>query len=131
MIGPRRSRVLNVLALLQSNQAGNCGRLAADCGISRRTLFRDLRLLREIGVAIEYDAETQGYYVPAWSFTQLSAMTLAEATAVAEAALLGLSSWPTPGAAGRIGAAKLQLSLPPSARDSVSRFGDVIAVRIR
>lgn len=66
------------------------------CGVSRRTLFRDLRILREMGIPIDYDAATRSYYVPEWSFTQLSAMTLTEAVGVAEAALLGLQGWPTP-----------------------------------
>jgi predicted DNA-binding transcriptional regulator YafY len=37
--------------------------LCEECGISRRTLFRDLKLLREVGVRITYDDRTGSFRI--------------------------------------------------------------------
>lgn len=78
----RVKRLLRVLVQLQSSQARAIGDLAAAEGVSRRTLFRDLKLLHEIGIKIEYDRQarrfrtTPGAVFPAVSLRREEAISL-------------------------------------------------------
>jgi predicted DNA-binding transcriptional regulator YafY len=45
----RISRLVQLLGLLQAGKAHNAGELAALCEVSRRTIFRDLDVLRQAG----------------------------------------------------------------------------------
>ena len=59
----RLSRILALVRSLQSGPAQNADSLAKSCGVHRRTIFRDLDMLREAGVPVEYDQETESYSV--------------------------------------------------------------------
>lgn len=67
MIHPRKNsesrlvRVLQLHTLLQSN-GGSTKWLAEELGVSRRTIFRDLSLIRDSGLAIKYDKERSCHY---------------------------------------------------------------------
>ncbi len=58
---PRLQRVLRLVHLLQSGKGYNTAALARACGVSRRTIFRDLELLRQAGFEVVYD-ESEGCY---------------------------------------------------------------------
>ncbi len=56
--------------------------MAQECGVSRRTIFRDLDLLRSSGVPLRYDEDQQQYhiagnnYLPPTNFTPEEALAL-------------------------------------------------------
>lgn len=78
----RITRLLKLLQMLQSGGRQNAGGLAKACGVSRRTLFRDLQSLRSAGVPLEYEKEQDRYsipgsfYLPPTNFTAAEALSL-------------------------------------------------------
>jgi len=61
----RIQRLLQLIGLLQAGRGYNTDALAQACGISRRTVFRDLDLLRLSGVPLLFDEKQQRYRIPA------------------------------------------------------------------
>ncbi len=57
----RVSRVVEILATLQSGRNYTAPQLAKIFGTSRRTIYRDLKELEAIGVSYHYDATSGGY----------------------------------------------------------------------
>jgi predicted DNA-binding transcriptional regulator YafY len=55
------SRVVEILATLQSGKNYTASQPANIFGTSRRTIYRDLKELQAIGVSYHYDAGTGGY----------------------------------------------------------------------
>jgi predicted DNA-binding transcriptional regulator YafY len=74
-------RRLNLILLLQSKQKWNVDQLAEYFGVSRRTIFRDMRTLSEINVPVTYDKETgygmmKGYTIPPIMFSPKEISTI-------------------------------------------------------
>ncbi|MDD3470954.1 MAG: HTH domain-containing protein [Thermoguttaceae bacterium] len=71
----RLERLIILLRLLQAGRSYHTQSLAVECGVSQRTIFRDLNVLREAGIPLIFDGERQGYAVygarllPATHFT--------------------------------------------------------------
>ena len=63
MKSSRVSRVMQILTTLQAGKDYAVGDLSRMFGTSRRTVFRDLKELRAIGVPFRYDARTGGYTI--------------------------------------------------------------------
>ena len=57
----RHSRALKILTCLQSGPGFNAQELANQMAVSRRTIFRDLNLIRNAGVEIFFDATHDAY----------------------------------------------------------------------
>ncbi len=57
----RHARVLRILRHLQTGNGANAAELANQLAVCRRTIFRDLELLRDAGVALRFDAATRCY----------------------------------------------------------------------
>jgi predicted DNA-binding transcriptional regulator YafY len=78
----RIHRLLSLLSLLQAGKGFNVEGLAQECGVSRRTVFRDLDLLRLSGVPLQFDEERQqynlqgGFFLPPTNFTTEEALSL-------------------------------------------------------
>ena len=53
----KHGRAIRVLKKLQSGVSINAQQLADSMGVSRRTIFRDLNLLREAGVDLLFDVD--------------------------------------------------------------------------
>lgn len=104
---------MKLLGLLQGGRGRNARELAAVCGVSRRTIFRDLELLREAGVPLAYDEERQTYAVQGQYFLPPTAFTQDEALALILLCheLGGASNLPFCTAA-QAAAAKLENHLP-------------------
>lgn len=67
-------RRLNLLLLLQSKQNWKVNQLAEHFGVSRRTIFRDLKTFSEINVPVTWDKDSgygmmKGYNIPPIMFT--------------------------------------------------------------
>lgn len=66
----RIARILRILNALQSGEQCQATHLAQLFNISRRTLFRDLKVLRSIGVTYQYDPKSACYIVDQDCFQQ-------------------------------------------------------------
>lgn len=71
----KTERQLKILMFLQSKNKWTVNAMAKHFGISRRTVFRDLRDIQELNVPMEYDPEgghklMEGYKVPPLMFTR-------------------------------------------------------------
>jgi predicted DNA-binding transcriptional regulator YafY len=78
----RIQRLLQLIGLLQAGRGYNTESLAQACGVCRRTVFRDLDLLRLSGVPLLFDEKQQRYRIlgacllPPTNFTPAEAMSL-------------------------------------------------------
>lgn len=69
-------RVLHVLSLIQSGARLNAVNIAAEVGVSRRTIFRDVNLLRDSGIPIFFDDAWDSYRIdPAFRLPRLGQFT--------------------------------------------------------
>jgi predicted DNA-binding transcriptional regulator YafY len=59
----RLERILRLLSYLQSGISFDAQELAADFGVHRRTIFRDLNVLRNAGISVHFSEDTEGYTV--------------------------------------------------------------------
>lgn len=75
-------RLLTLLQALSSGRGQNADGLAAACGVSRRTVFRDLQTLRESGVPVELDRPEERYSVNGAYFLKPTNFTPEEALAL-------------------------------------------------
>jgi len=74
--------LLQILTLLGSGGKWNADRLAAECGTSRRNVFRDLQMLSAAGVPYYYEKETGSYRLGRDFFMPPVELTLDEALAL-------------------------------------------------
>ncbi len=63
MIARPVARCLRLLNLLQSRIAQSVAELACELGVSRRTVFRDFRVLQDAGIPVRYDAQRGGHII--------------------------------------------------------------------
>ncbi|MCE9557268.1 MAG: HTH domain-containing protein [Planctomycetes bacterium] len=61
MATQRLGRAIEMLSLLESNQTVSANYLAEVLQCSRRTIFRDLSLLRDAGIDIQFDETSESY----------------------------------------------------------------------
>jgi proteasome accessory factor B len=78
----RIHRLLKLIGLLQAGKGYNSDALAEDCRACRRTVFRDLALLRASGLPLAFDEADQRYrlaavaYLPPMDFTAEEALAM-------------------------------------------------------
>ena len=78
----RVSRMIQIVTALQSGQNNRVVELAKMHKVSRRTIFRDLKVLNQIGIPYRYDAKTStysldpGFFLPPISLNRKEAMGL-------------------------------------------------------
>ncbi|MDX1429078.1 MAG: HTH domain-containing protein, partial [Rhodothermales bacterium] len=77
----RTDRLFEIVLLLRERRRLTTRDLADHFGVSRRTIFRDLRTLTESGVPLSYDEEggyeiLEGYQLPPLMLTASEASTL-------------------------------------------------------
>ncbi len=75
----RISRVVRLLTLLQSEHSYAPDELAERIGVSRRTVFRDLKELEAAGVPFKFDTDTGGYMIDPEYFLPSIDLNLQEA----------------------------------------------------
>jgi len=126
----RITRLLQLLQRLQSDKGDNADGLAAACGVSRRTIFRDLDTLKSAGVPLEFDKRESRYFIPSAFFLPPTNLSAAEAMSIiALASQLGSDDrLPFFGPA-RTAALKLESSLPPALRDELRTVTRAIQFR--
>lgn len=126
----RIHRLLELIGLLQAGRGYNTDGLAQACGVSRRSIFRDLDLLRQSGVPVAFDESRECYRIPGACLLPPTNFTPEEALALLVLCheLGNDRGLPFLGPA-RSAAVKLESTLPARLRD---RLRDVIAaVRIQ
>jgi predicted DNA-binding transcriptional regulator YafY len=127
----RITRLLKLLQTLQAGDGQDADAMAAACGVSRRTVFRDLETLRAAGVPLQFDKSDGRYCIPGDFFLPPTNFTPAEALAmIALAGQLGADDRLPFFRPARSAALKLQSSLPPALRDEVRRVAKAIHLRI-
>jgi len=133
-MGPakRLRRLLKLVDLLQSGQVLNSGELAERCGVSRRTIFRDMAALTEGSLLIRYDEQRQGYYMPwrvAFSSDQLTMPEAASLLLVCQGAGAAETGIPFQELAVQA-AEKVCGSLPPDLRKNLSQITESLTIRL-
>jgi predicted DNA-binding transcriptional regulator YafY len=113
-------RILQLIGLLQVGRGYNAESLALECGVSRRTIFRDLDLLRQSGIPLAFDEQQQHYRIPGACLLPPTNFTSEEALSLVVLCheLGNGSSLPFLGPA-RSAAVKLESSLPARLRDQL------------
>lgn len=120
-----------MLGHLQTGRGHNARALADLCRVSRRTIFRDLDLLRDAGVPLHYDTQEERFRIPGTYYLPPTNFTTEEALAVivlchevgqrAQVAFFG---------AAESAAAKLESSLPSPLREQLASMTRAIQIRL-
>lgn len=126
----RIQRLLQLLALLQAGKGYNVESLSGACGVSRRTIFRDLDILRESGLPLIYDERDQRYRLPGAQFLPPTNFTPEEALAlIVLCHEMGRSRMPFMASA-RNAAMKLESSLPTRLREQLRATVDSVQIEL-
>ena len=86
MVTERLRRLLTILKLMQTGRA-TPDSLARECGLSRRTIFRDIEAIRNSGIPIVFNEEQRRYDLVQDFFLKSTHFTPAEALAMITLAL--------------------------------------------
>jgi proteasome accessory factor B len=121
------ARLLQLLMILQSERFPNATRLAEACGVSRRTIYRDLTILEAAGITILYHPDRQGYQLARECLLQPPQLDDMEALSLLIMSRLGFAQDPFGLLAhARSGLAKVLQSLPVHLRGRVTSCGELI-----
>jgi proteasome accessory factor B len=127
----RISRLLKLIGLLQAGRGRNAKWLAVECGVSRRTVFRDLDVLREAGLPLVFDDEFQAYRIPQSYLLPPTNFTPEEALAVLVLCdELGTNNRLPFYAPAQSAALKLQSALPAALRKHLSEVTGAIRIQL-
>lgn len=126
MVTERLRRLLTILKLLQTGRATPSS-LAQECGLSRRTIFRDIEAIRNAGIPLVFNEEQRRYYLVQDFFLKSTHFTPAEALAhITLAFEIGDNSKFPFFSAARDASLKLISVLPPELKEYVAKIGDSV-----
>ncbi|MCC9609682.1 WYL domain-containing protein [Blastopirellula sp. JC732] len=127
----RIQRLLQLLGLLQSGRPQNVDSLAVECGVSRRTIFRDLDTLRGASVPLAFDSETQRYHIPDTYFLSPTNLNAEEALSVMVlCSELGDGGGLPYYSNARKAATKLENSLPDRLKSRLRRVSGAVEIKL-
>ena len=127
----RISRLIQILGLLQTTKGQNAGELAESCDVSRRTIFRDLDVLRDAGVPLLFDDDHNVYRIPGTYYLPPTNFTTEEALAVIVLCYeLGQSRRLPFYEAAQNAALKLEASLPGRVREQLQELTDAVQIKL-
>jgi proteasome accessory factor B len=127
----RISRLVQLLGLLQAGKGRNAGELAKACQVSRRTIFRDLDVLRQAGVPLLFDDEHGQYRIPGMFFLPPTNFTTEEALAVIVLCYeMGSDSRLPFYEAAQNAALKLEGSLPGRVREQLREISTAVQIKM-
>jgi len=130
MVIGRLHRVLKVITLLQTGRPYNATQLAAECGVSRRTTYRDLNAIEKAGIPVFYDRPTGRYRIHPTALMPAINLGLDEALAlVVLASELGQAGRLPLLEPARDAAAKIEASLPLGTRAMLGGLARTVRVR--
>lgn len=127
----RLQRIIRLLGLLQGGHSHNVQSLADACGVTRRTIFRDLEDLRGAEVPLAYDFERQLYSIPSKYFLAPTQFTVEEAMAVTllchelgdEERLPFLQD-------ARMAAVKIENTFPERLKERLRKYANAVRIRL-
>ncbi|MCA9240506.1 MAG: WYL domain-containing protein [Planctomycetales bacterium] len=123
MKAARITRLIRLLQALSSGDGKNADGLAAECGVSRRTIFRDLEALKTAGAPVHFDAERDCYAIAGAHFLPPTNFTSEEALAIICLASQATSDQMPPFLeAAHAAAKKLEASLPTALREQFQQL---------
>jgi len=126
----RLHRVLRIITLLQAGRAFNASELAAECHVSRRTVYRDLATIEKVGIPFFYNHAGGGYQMHQAGLLPAINLTLEEAMAlVLMATELGRTGRLPLFQPARDAAAKIECMLPVGLRATMGAALKNMAVR--
>ena len=126
----RVHRLLKILMLIQGSEHWTPEQLAETCGVSERTIFRDLNELDAAGIGITFDKKTGGYrvgpdfFLPPVQLTAreaMSLMVLCESLAEREQIPFLDHAWKA--------MTKIQTVLPIDVHEAMTKISDSIVVQ--
>jgi predicted DNA-binding transcriptional regulator YafY len=131
MTHDRITRLLRLIGLLQSGRGHNAHSLAVECGVSRRTVFRDLEIMRLAGVPMQFEDAEQHYRIPGMNFLPPTNFTPDEALSLLVLCYhLGDRSGVPFHAPARSAALKLECALPERLREYLREATSAIHMRM-
>ena len=127
----RIHRLLKILTLIQSDSTWTAGRLATECEVSERTIYRDMKMLEGAGIPYFYDPQTRSYHIRRDFFMPPVEMTLDESLAlIALGEHIGAKEQiPLTKAAGRA-IAKVRSQLPDKVQHELASLDRHIAIEL-
>ena len=126
----RLHRVLKLLTLLETGHPYNAGQLAEACGVSRRTVYRDLNTIEAAGIPVFFDRPSGRYQVHETGLMPAINLRLEEALAVVLlASELGRTGGLPLFEPARDAAAKIEASLPLGMRAMLERLARTTILR--
>ena len=127
----RISRLLEVIGLLQSPRGHNASSLAVACRVSRRTIFRDLDTLKQVGMPLLFDEVEQRYCIAAAQVLPPTNLTTEEALSlIVLCHELGDRQAVAFYEPARRAALKLESSLPARLREQLRDLTGAITIRL-
>ncbi len=127
----RIHRLLKILTLIQSDSGWTAQRLAEECGVTKRTIFRDLDMLEGAGIPYFHDSVKGGYTIRRDFFMPPVALTLDESLALIALGehIGGKEQIPLTKVAARA-IQKIRCHLPQSIKTELSRIDKHIAIQL-
>ncbi len=127
----RIHRLLKILTLIQGSDGWTAKKLAAECGVVIRTIYRDLDMLEGAGIPYFFDEEKKCYSVRRDFFMPPVQMTLEESLALVALGehIAGQEQVPFTKAASRA-VDKIRGLLPASIRDDVEKVVKHVAIKL-
>lgn len=127
----RLQRLLQLVSLLQGSKGYNVESLALECGVHRRTIFRDLDMLRQAGIPLLFDEPRQRYHVPATHFLPPTNFTTEEALSLLVLCYQLGDQGQIPFYAPACSAAlKLESNLPPRLRSQLREMTQSMTIQL-
>ncbi len=126
------SRLLRIIETLQSGRFYNPQQLAELCGVSERTIYRDLETLQDAGLQVVLDESRQGYFLPQRRMFPPSELSIPEALSLLLICqeLGGTDNGIPFLAAARTAAWKVSQNLPPHVRDLLGEISEAISIQV-
>jgi predicted DNA-binding transcriptional regulator YafY len=127
----RIHRLLRIVTLIQSQEGWTAERLARECQVTPRTLFRDMAILESVGIPYFHDPVTKGYRIHRDFFMPPVELSLDEALAVVALGehIGNREQVPLTRAAGKA-IDKIRANLPRSIQDELGKLERHIAIEL-
>ncbi|MBM4000389.1 MAG: HTH domain-containing protein [Planctomycetes bacterium] len=129
----RHARAIRLLTCLQGGPAFNAKELSLRLNVSRRTIYRDLNLIRDAGIPVEFNSDDSGYRIEHGSDKPLAPPNFNDrdlAKLVLTSQLSVLNSWPHFAMSCRESMTRLLAHYPRRIRETISHLLSCCAVEL-
>lgn len=125
----RIHRLLRILTLIQGDHTWTASRLSLECGVTERTIYRDLKMLEGAGIPYFFDDDAGGYRIRRDFFMPPVELTLDESLAIVALGehIGGREQIPLTRAAARA-IEKVRCQLPPHVSDQLESVDPYVSI---